>query len=266
MSPPEDGATGAARACAACGTPLTGRFCTRCGAPADQGSCRACQATLSPGARFCHRCGAPAGGGAGAGGRERLAWIVAGIAITVTLLAVAWRAGGSRPTIPDMGNAGNVGLTDTASSLPGRAPDISGLSPQQRFDRLWDRVIRAAEGGDSATVLQFAPMALGAYAMLEQVDIDTRYHAAAIHLVAGDPAGARALADSILAEAPGHLLGYVLQGEAAERANDNALLTRSYREFLDHDAAELRSGRREYADHKPVLDDFRNRARAALGR
>jgi hypothetical protein len=244
---------------------LTGRFCARCGAPADQGSCASCGTTLSPGARFCHRCGAPAAGQGSPVRRERIAWIVAGTVIILTLLAVAWRAGGGRPTVPDMGNAGNVGLADTVPALAGRAPDISSLSPQQRFDRLWERVMRAAEGGDSVTVLQFAPMALGAYAMLDQADNDTRYHAATIQLLVGDLAAVRGLADSILADAPGHLFGYVLRGEAAERGNRTAELTQSYRDFLDHEAAELRAGRREYADHKPVLDDFRNRARASLG-
>ena len=40
----------------------------------------------------------------------------------------------------------------------------------------------------------------------------------------------------------------------------------AYRDFLRDEPAELRAGRAEYADHKPVLDDFRTRAKASLGR
>ncbi|HEX7025526.1 MAG TPA: zinc ribbon domain-containing protein [Gemmatimonadales bacterium] len=253
------------RTCAACGAPLTGRFCASCGAAARTGVCLSCNTPLSPGARFCHRCGAPAAAATGTTGRERLAWGLAGLAVVAAVLAVLWRAGVGRPTVPDMGNAGNIGEAGAGAAGPGQAPDISSMTPEQRFDRLWERVIRAAESGDSVTVVQFSPMALAAYGMLPSVNADQRYHAAAIDLVIGDFASARALADTILAEAPGHLFGYVIRGEAAERQNDAAALTRNYRDFLSHYDAELRSGRSEYAEHQPILDDFRTRAKASLG-
>jgi hypothetical protein len=167
-----------------------------------------------------------------------------------------------------MGNAGNIGAEGGAAAVPPlaqRAPDISNMSPRERFDRLWDRVVRAAEAGDSVTVIQFAPMALGAYGMMEDADADARYHAATIHLVIGDFPAALALADTIQADAPGHLLGYIVRGEVADRRNDATALARSYQEFLRHDDAELRAGRVEYAEHKPILDDFRTRAKASLG-
>ena len=72
---------------------------------------------------------------------------------------------------PEVGNAGNPGLST-------RAPDISNMSPEERFLRLWDRVERAASNGDTTTVRQFAPMALGAYAQLPSADNDQRFHAA----------------------------------------------------------------------------------------
>jgi hypothetical protein len=182
------------------------------------------------------------------------------------LLAILWRGGAFRPAAtPDMGNVGNVGTAPSAG-LAGRAPDISTMSPRERFDRLFERVIRASEAGDSATVLRFAPMALGAYAQLDAADADARYHAAMIDLAVGDFPGAEALADTILAGAPGHLFAYLIRGESADRQNDTTALTRSYREFLDHYDAEMRAGRVEYAEHRPALDDFRTRARASLGR
>lgn len=193
-----------------------------------------------------------------------MAWILAGTAALVALLVVVWRVGGARPTVPDMGNAGNIqGAEDR---LAGRAPDISAMSPRQRFDRLYERVVRAAEAGDSLTVVQFAPMALGAYALLDTVNSDARYHAAMIQLTIGEVATALALADTIQATAPEHLFADIIRGEAADRQNDTAGLTRAYQRFLDHFDRELRAGRIEYEEHRPILDDFSTRAKASLGR
>jgi hypothetical protein len=193
-----------------------------------------------------------------------LAWGLAGLGGAIAVVALLAR-GNTGPVTPDMGNVGNVGLQGTPP-LSQRAPDISNMSPRERFDRLWDRVVRAAEGGDSVTVIQFAPMALGAYSMLTpaETDADARYHAATILLVIGDFPAVLAIADTLSAQAPGHLLADVLRGEVADRRNDAESLQRSYRDFLAHDAAEQRAGRTEYAEHKPVLDDFRTRARASI--
>ena len=56
-------------------------------------------------------------------------------------------------------------------------------------------------------------MAFGAYAQLDTVDADARYHAAVLHCRSGDAAAALALADTILAESPGHLFGYIVRGQ-----------------------------------------------------
>ena len=251
-------------ACPSCGAPVTGSFCSRCGTAAGAPACPACQTQLSPGARFCHRCGAPARQAGGVGGRERLAWTLTGLAAVVALLAFLYR-GNRQPTVPDMGNAGNADAAGAVPPLAQRAPDISNMTPRERFDRLWDRVVRAAEAGDSVTVIQFSPMALGAYGMIEDADADARYHAATINLMIGDLKAAQALADTIQAEAPGHLFGYIVRGEVADRRNDAQALARSYQDFLSHYDAELRAGRVEYTEHQPILDDFRTRAKASLG-
>jgi hypothetical protein len=99
--------------------------------------------------------------------------------------------------------------------------------------------------------------------MLDSANSDLRFHAALIHLAVGDLAPALALADTILSQSPGHLFGYVIRGEVAERQNQLAALSRSYRDFLSHYDAELRTGRSEYSEHKPILDDFRVRAQAS---
>ena len=247
--------------CATCGTPIQGRFCPGCGAAADPGTCQSCQAVLSPGARFCHRCGTVAGGARQTGRRETIAWAVAGAAVLIAVASLAFRLGGGRPATPVMANAGNAGAN---SPLSTRAPDISQMTPRERFDRLFDRVMGAAERGDSTTVTQFSPMALGAYDMLDQVDADARYHAAMIHLVNGGVEAALALADTIQRAAPDHLFGYLIRGEAADRVNDLAALNASYRAFLDNYDAQIRADHVEYREHRTALEDFRTRARATI--
>jgi hypothetical protein len=188
-------------------------------------------------------------------GRERIAWLVAGLAVVALSVLILWRGGSLQPApAPEMANPGS-------QSGP---PDISSMSPEERFSRLFDRVVRASEAGDSGTVAQFAPMALAAYGMLPGSNADLRFHAALIHLAIADFAGARALADTILAQAPGHLFGYVIRGETADRQNRMTDLNRSYRDFLSHYDAELRSGRPEYDDHKPVLENFKTKASATV--
>lgn len=243
--------------CARCGAPITGRFCGECGAPAS-GTCGGCSASLSPGARFCHRCGVEQRAGIPAR-LERRAWIIAALVSLVAVVVVVYemRAGAAPPPAPDMGNAGNAGAGGTV-----RAPDISRMSPREQFDRLFDRVVGAAERQQPDTVALFAPMALGAYARLDAIDIDARYHAAMIHLVVGELAQAKALADTIDAESPGHLFGAVIRGEAAEAENDLSALDRAYTAFLAAWDREEAAGRREYAEHRPILEDFRTRALA----
>lgn len=188
-----------------------------------------------------------------------MAWAVAGVAIAVLIAVVLWRRGTLQPAAtPDMANPGG-GQVQRGS---GQAPDISNLTPVERFERLWDRVIRAAEAGDTATVARFSPMALGAYDLLPEVNVDLRFHAALIRLAIHDFSAARALADTILREAPGHLFGYIIRGEAADRENQLQALNQSYRDFLAHYNEEQRAGRPEYEGHKPLIEDFRTRARA----
>jgi hypothetical protein len=168
------------------------------------------------------------------------------------------------PRIPVMANPGAAapaGPPETA----GPAPDISRMTPRERFDRLFNRIMQAASAGDTAEVVRFTPMALGAYAQLDSFDTDARYHAAVLQLQAGDASAAAALADTILAEAPGHLFGYVVRGGAARLRNDPAALARARRDFLTHFPVERAAGRPEYAEHAPVIEDFNREAVEARG-
>jgi hypothetical protein len=176
----------------------------------------------------------------------------------VLSVVVLWRGGALRPApAPEMANPGSE------AGGAGRPPDISNMSPEERFERLWDRVMRASEAGDTGTVARFSPMALGAYSMLPSADADQRFHAALLHLAIEDYPAASALADTILSQSPGHLFGYVIRGDVADRENKLKPLNQAYRDFLSHYDAELKSGRPEYTDHKPLLDSFRTRAQAS---
>jgi hypothetical protein len=137
------------------------------------------------------------------------------------------------------------------------------MSPRERFDRLFNRVMQAAESGDSATVEQFTPMALGAYQQLDSIDADARYHAAVIHLQVGDLGAAKALADTILKHSPGHLFGYLVRGTAAQFEGDSTGLHRAERDFLKHYPTEMAAKRVEYAEHQPVVDEFKQQAEKA---
>ena len=276
MTPPTS-----TRACPACGTPGTGSFCSSCGAPFGARTCRACQAELSAQARFCHRCGtaAPgAGGGTGAAPAarsEKTAWTIAGLLVLALFARIAYTVlpGSTATRAPDMANAGNAppggaapaggpGIDPGGPLATGQAPDISALTPAERFIRLNNRIMEAAGRGDSATVVNFTPMALGAYAQLDTVTNDERYHAAVLNAQVGRLAEALALTDTMLATAPGYLLAYVVRGDIAQFQKDDARLRRAYADFRAAYPAESGARRPEYADHQNVLDEFRGRATA----
>lgn len=139
-------------------------------------------------------------------------------------------------------------------------PDISNMSPRERFNRLYNRIMSAAQSGDEATVTRFTPMALMAYAQLDSVDADARYHAALLKVHTGDVDASRALADTILAQDPGHLFGYVVRGTVARFRKDPKELTRAYAEFLKRYDQEIKLARPEYSEHRTSLDDFRKAA------
>ncbi len=243
--------------CPSCGTAASGNFCSSCGASLIARACAACRAELSPQARFCHRCGQPvSSSGPVTTASERKAWMIAGALCLLLVGGIVYKVSSAspQPVAPDMANAGASG--------PGRAPDISNLSPRERFDRLVNRIMQAAEQGDSVQVAQFTPMALGAYDQLETRDVDARYHAAVIHLQSGDMSAAAALADTILTESPGHLFGYVIRGTAARIQGNRAVEARAQRDFLAHYQSEMEKKRVEYLEHEPVLQEFKAEAEA----
>ena len=177
------------------------------------------------------------------------------LAVAVALGAVFLARGFSSasPLVPAVATGGDDPMAP--------APDISRLTPAERFDRLYRRVMQGARTGDTIAT-RFAPMALAAFEMLDTVDADTRYHAALIKLHLGDAAGAAAFGDSILAQDSAHLLGFVARGMAFRWQQDTARLPAVYAGFRRHAAAELARGRPEYAEHQLILGEFLRAAEA----
>lgn len=253
--------TSASNTCAACGATGTGRFCSGCGAPMSASACRSCGGVLAPGARFCPTCGQGVGSTsapAARAGADRTPWIIAGTMLAALLAVLLVTMSRTSPTAVSAAEPGAAAAATEGDG--GTPPDISNMSPRERFDRLYNRVMRAAQSGDEATVTRFTPMALMAYAQLDSLDADARYHAALLQVHSGDVAGPIALADTILAQTPGHLFGYVIRGTVARWQKDPKALARAYAGFLEHYDAELKAARPEYADHKTSLDDFHEAA------
>ena len=146
--------------------------------------CRACGAKVSD--RFCGHCGTPVTGPLRRPKTTGNPWMLAGfVALSaLALVAIVLRQ-------PE-----GSGITAAPATAPGAPPDISGLGPRQRFDTLFNVVMRASENGDASRATRFVPMAFMAYAQLEAVDADARYHAAVMRLeVEGNIQPALALAD-----------------------------------------------------------------------
>ena len=275
--------------CSVCGTAGTGRFCAECGATLSPSVCSACQAPLSPGARFCHRCGKPAGAvvsspvpgalptPARAGISSSLPWAVAAIALLALLAMSAGKffnaSRGSSLDAPQnalpqaaLGEAGPLADENAADAMSGiRAPDISKMSPQERADRLFNRVMLLASQGKNDSVLFFAPMAIEAYRLLTPMTLDQRYDMGRIAEVAGALPLASAQADTILQENPNHLLGLILGARIATLSEDAPARRRYETRLLDVQKAEVAKKLPEYSRHQDDIVNAIVNARRSLG-
>lgn len=217
----------------------TKRFCTGCGAE------------LGASAKFCHRCGAPTDGSAKpvapgtAGTQIVLPWVVAGIAL-LSLLAFIVGQNFRRAPAPATAPV-------AAADAPGRAVDISQMSPAERADRLFQRVMTYVSEGKSDSVAFFAPMAIQSQLALAPLDAHRRYDLGLLGMVSGDPLLAKAQADTILTEQPDHLLGLILAMRAAGMQLDTAGRSRFATQLMAVADRERAKRLPEYADHDPDI-------------
>lgn len=130
-----------------------------------------------------------------------------------------------------------------------QAPDISAMSPEERADRLFNRVMRLSSEGKTDSAAFFGPMALGALEALTPLDAHRRYDVGLVALVTGDVSSATAQGDTILAQQPTHLLGLALAARAADARGD-AVASRSFRRrLLAAEPAEKARNLPEYTAH-----------------
>jgi hypothetical protein len=164
-------------------------------------------------------------------------------------------AGPVAPFAAGAGAPGGTGGTGGAGGAGGeRAPDISSLSPQERADRLFNRVMRYGEEGKLDSARIFAPMAIQAYEMAGPLDAHRRYDMGMIAIVAGDAGIAKAQADTILSTSKSHLLGLVLAIKAAGLRQDTAARAEYQKRIVAAAPAERAKNLKEYEDHKPDID------------
>ncbi|HTH64962.1 MAG TPA: zinc ribbon domain-containing protein [Gemmatimonadales bacterium] len=216
-------------------------------------TCHSCGTTLSEGARYCHKCGASTTAPA-TGWRVGLPWGIAGLALGALIGVLAMRgsggagtAGSAEPAAPFAGGAPATGIA---------APDISQMSPEERAQRLFDRVMRLDEAGKSDSVRFFLPMALGAYEQLPALSLDAHFDVGLLKLAGGDAAGALAQADTIRRQITTHLFADILRARALEAQNDARGARVAYQDFLKNEASERARRRPEYADRSNLLDAF----------
>lgn len=253
--------TDSSPACPACGNPGSGKFCSNCGAVRESVACSSCGAQVSPAARFCSVCGQPAGGETAAG-PDRTPWIVAGVALAGLLAVLLIMVARDSRLAPAQASVAAI----PASQPVEAPPDISNMSARERFNALYNRVMRAAQSGDETTVSRFTPMALVAYSQLDTIDADARYHAALLKVHTGNADAARALGDTIVAQDPGHLFGFVVRGTVARFRKDEKELSRAYTGFLKQYDQEIKLERPEYSEHQTSLNDFHRAALEARSR
>ncbi|WP_306522845.1 zinc-ribbon domain-containing protein [Gemmatimonas sp.] len=240
---------------------------------AGAGFCAACGAALSAGARFCHRCGTPLGQGLpvarqaqpASGAAAVLPWGVAFVALLALIAMVAGK---------NFGKPAGSSLDGSANSLPtqeldgqgagaapfaggaggGAAPNIANLSPSERANKLYIRIMEYAEMGKVDSVAFFAPMAMASHEMLESPSLDERYHFGRIAEVTGNAEVAKAQADIILTEQADNLLGLLLAARAARMTKDDSAARGFDARLLKALAPQLATQAEEYVQHRSEID------------
>ena len=199
---------------------------------------------------------AGASGGASSGPSNILPWSVAGIALLCLLAFIVGQNFRKAPAPAAAPAAGPV-----AGGAPGRAPDISQMGPEERADRLFQRVMTYVGEGKTDSVQFFSPMAIQSMQALAPLDAHRRYDLGLLGMVSGDAAMARAQADSILSAAPNHLLGLILAMRTAGMQLDSAARRGYVTRFIEVVDRERASGKQEYVDHGPDIDAALREAR-----
>ncbi len=153
----------------------------------------------------------------------------------------------------------------SASSAPQGSPqniDLASMTPRQAADRLFNRIMAADENGDIAQAKRFAPMAVQAYAMVQQMDGDGQFHVGLIQLVQGNGDDVRKQIEILRRDTPNHLLALALEYKLAKRDANNKSAEDILARFGKVYAKEIASGKEEYTAHKITIDKLRAAAKS----
>jgi hypothetical protein len=259
--------------CPNCGAAAEGRFCSSCGTALSGAVCATCSSAMTPGSRYCHRCGTPAGATPAAGSRgfgAVLPWGVAALALASLIALVVGQRFGQRPSGTTDVLEGANGQGSTVITAPGapsgqmpRAPDISQMTPAQRAERLYDRIMRENEAGNRQAVQSFMPMAVAAFEELAPLNLDQRYDLGRLGEVGGDPALAKAQSDTILAARPNHLLGLALGARVARASGNEARARELEAKLVAAEPKERNAGLAEYLLHRSDIDNALTAAKSS---
>ena len=191
-----------------------------------------------------------------------LPWGVAGVALLLVVAVLAGRDresgsanGGPPAAAMDQSDAGGVvAPTSVNPSAAGRPPDLATMTPSERANRLYVRVMEYAETGKVDSVARFAPMVLAAHQMLERPSADERYHYGRVAEVVGSNEIARAQSDTILKDNPSSLLGLLLAARAARFEKNETAAKAFDKRLLAALARELATPNPDYDNHRAEID------------
>jgi len=178
-------------------------------------------------------------------------WVVAGIAVVAlfALVAVNRFSSTNSPSTNAMSNAPFAGGAGGAGAV-----DISSMSPEERAQRLFNRVMRLQSENKMDSVQFFAPMALDAYFALPSMDDDSRYDVGRIAEAVGAFPLAKAQADTILRSSPNDLLGLALAMRVARETKDTQAAGDFAKRLLAAAPKERKKDNAAYKAHAADLD------------
>jgi hypothetical protein len=185
------------------------------------------------------------------GAARYVPWGVTGLFVTLAITyLIATR---DDATAPQAGGSDAAPTSETrapATPNPSGAPDISSMSPRERADRLYDRIMRYSEEGKTDSLTFFAPMAMTTFQSLgKELDLDARYDYGRVASETGHLDVARAEADTILVQVPTHLLGLALKARTAVKRGDVRTAKIAWAAFLAVREAEVAKKLPEYQAH-----------------
>ncbi|MCC6243010.1 MAG: hypothetical protein IT353_09220 [Gemmatimonadaceae bacterium] len=186
-------------------------------------------------------------------------WTAAIVVLLAIIIVVGRSRGTQGTTTPATSTPGSA--VTTGGVTAGGAPDISNMSPRERAARLYDRIMRYAEQGQSDSLTIFAPMAMASYEMLDAFDLDARYDYGRVAAETGNLVVAAAQADSILLQSPSHLLGLALSARTVEKQGKRSASVALWRRFLSAREAELLKKLPEYEAHAQDIEAATRMAR-----